>query len=119
RPMTHLFNRAVERLFVAFGYLHSDVSSAIRIIRPATSSGSLRLESQINIESQNVGRAIAKKLLKNRKHFHALPLWFDVRFDEPGAGHRIGGDFPMKRKPEPYETNQWGVLPDLEGVHLV
>ena len=118
-PMKPVLNCAVERLFVAFGYLHSEVSSAIRIIRLATSSGSLRLESRFNIEGQHVGRAVARKLLRNRKYFNALPLWFDVRFDEPGAGHRIGGSFPMRRTPEPHETNQWGVLPDLEGVHLV
>jgi ferredoxin len=118
-PMTRILDCAVQRLFVAFGYLHSEVSSAIRIIRLANSVGSLRLESVVNIESHHVGRAVARKLLRNRKYFHALPLWFDVRFGEPGAGHRIGGSFPMRRTPKLHETNQWGVLPDLQGVHLV
>jgi ferredoxin len=118
-PMTRILDWAVQRLFVAFGYLHSEVSSAIRIIRLATSAGSLRLESLVNIESHHVGRAVARKLLRNRKYFHALPLWFDVRFGQLGTGHRIGGTFPMRRTPKPHETNQWGVLPDLQGVHLV
>jgi hypothetical protein len=117
--MTRILDWAVQRLFVAFGYLHSEVSSAIRIIRLATSAGSLRLESLVNIESHHVGRAVARKLLRNRKYFHALPLWFDVRFGQLGTGHRIGGTFPMRRTPKPHETNQWGVLPDLQGVHLV
>ena len=118
-PMERMLGRAAQRLFVAFGYLHSEVSSTIRISRLATSVGTLRLESLFNIESHDVGRAVAMKLLRNQRCFQALPLWFDVRFGETGAGHRIGGSFPMRRTPKLHETNRWGVLPDLDGVHLV
>lgn len=64
-------------------------------------------------------RAITRKLLRCRKQFRALPLAFRFQLDQPGGGYHSGGIFPMRRAPDDLQTDRWGSLPLLPGVHLV
>ena len=119
RSLKPLFQHLAERLFVAFGYLHSEISSAIRF-RPAVSStGKLSIEGQENPESRHVARSIAIKLLRNRRFLRALPVTPQVKFDLPGGGIRSGGCFPMRSTPREMETDLWGRVPELPGIHVV
>ncbi len=117
-PLKPTLRTLADRLFVAFGYLHSDVSSSVRLVRSAN-GGRLHLEGQINPESRRIGRAIVKRLFQNRKYFRALPLSFALRFDAPGASFRSGGSLPMKPSPAVQETDPIGRLPGLARVHVV
>ena len=119
RPLEPLLRTVSARLMVAFGYLHSDVSSRVWITRTGDRSGRLRLEGQANPESQRIGRAVVRKLSRMRHHLRTVPLPMQLRFDQPGGGHRSGGCFPMRRSPAELETDSWGCIPELPGVHIV
>jgi len=79
----------------------------------------LSIEGQENPESRNVARSIARKLLRNRRLLRALPVTPQVKFDLPGGGIRSGGCFPMRSTPRELETDLWGRVPDLPGIHVV
>jgi choline dehydrogenase-like flavoprotein len=119
RSLKPLFQHLAERLFVAFGYLHSEISSAIRFRRAVSSTGKLSIEGQENPEGRHVARSIARKLLRNRRFLRALPVTPQVKFDLPGGGIRTGGCFPMRSTPREMETDLWGRVPDLPGIHVV
>jgi hypothetical protein len=118
-PLSAAMHAFVRRLFVAFGYLHSEVSSRIRIVRGSTKEGALRVEGQIGSEGKAVARAVVQKLFQNRNQLKALPVPFELRFGTPGEGSRIGSSFPMSRAPNGHQTDIWGALPGLDNVHVV
>lgn len=107
------------RLFIAFGYLHSDVSSSIKVTLSGREPAKLRLQGQPNPEARRIGRAVSRKVFEARKHIRAIPVPLQLRFDLPGGGYHSGGSFPMRRTPGELEADQWGSLPSLPGVHLV
>jgi choline dehydrogenase-like flavoprotein len=119
RPLSRVLRSVSERLFMAFGYLHSDVSSGIQLTHAAEQQGRLRVEGQPNPEAPRVGRAVAKKLLRSRKYLRTLSVSHELKFDVPGGGLRSGGCFPMRRRPADLETDPFGSIAGLPGVHLV
>lgn len=118
-PLKPVLRHISERLFVAFGYLHSEISSAIRFHRAASSTGELSIEGQENPEGRRVASAVGRKLFRNRRFLRALPITHEVKFDLPGGGIRSGGCFPMRSIPKGLETDLWGRVPDLPGIHVV
>ena len=122
-PLSHflkpLLQHLSERLFVAFGYLHSEISSVICFRPAATSTGKLSIEGQENPESRRVALAIGRKLYRNRRLLRALSVAHQVKFDLPGGGIRSGGCFPMRSIPRGLETDLWGRVTGLAGVHVV
>jgi len=118
-PFQSALHHVTERLLVAFGYLHSDVSSTVKVTRLEGPFGKLRLEGALHEESRRIGRAVARKLFRNKRYLRAIPIPSQIRFDTPGAGHRSGGCFPMRRDPLALETDSTGSLPGLASVHLV
>jgi hypothetical protein len=122
-PLSHsirpLLQHLSERLFVAFGYLHSEISSAIRFRSTASSTGKLSIEGEKNPESRHVACAIGRKLFRNQRLLRAVPVTRQVKFDLPGGGIRSGGCFPMRSIPKELETDLWGRVPDLPGIYVV
>jgi choline dehydrogenase-like flavoprotein len=118
-PLRPLIRAASERLMVGFGYLHSDVSSAVWISRTGTGPGRLRVEGEVNPLTKRVAGAVVQKLYRLRSYFRTVPVPMQLRFDDPGGGHRSGGCFPMRHEPGSLETDLWGRLPGLPGVHIV
>jgi len=119
RPLQPILRCISERLLVAFGYLHSRVSSMVRLIPAPNGIGRLVVEGQSNPESRYVARSIVRKLFHNRNYLRTLPLTLQVKFDVPGGGLRSGGCFPMRRAPAGLETDIWGRVPGLPQIHLV
>jgi choline dehydrogenase-like flavoprotein len=119
RPLAPLLDSLSTRLFVVFGYLHSAVSSSIRLTLSRNGDRALKIEGRPNPEARRVGRAVAGKLLKARRCFKAVPLPFQLRLDLPGGGYHSGGTFPMRQNPESLETDRLGRLHSLPGVHIV
>ena len=107
------------RLFIAFGYLHSDVSSRIRVTLSGREPAKLRLQGEPNPEARRIGRAVAQKLLRASRYLRAVAVPFQLRLDLPGGGYHTGGSFPMSRAPAALETDRWGSLSSLPGIHLV
>ena len=118
-PLKPVLQAVSARLIVAFGYLHSDDSSSLRITRRESGNGRLYLEGQINEETRRAGRAVVRKLFRIRNYSRTMPIPLQVRFDEPGGGHRSGGCFPMRKVPAGLETDLWGRVPGLPGMHVV
>jgi hypothetical protein len=119
QPLRRWIRAVSERLFVSFGYLHSEESSHVRLIYTSGGNGRLHLEGELNPESRRIGRSIAQKLLQSRNYLRALTLPSQLKFDIPGAGLRSGGCFPMRRAPAELETDVWGRLPGLPHMHIV
>src|SRR5262249_12371682 len=108
-----------ERLFVAFGYLHSRLSASIEVLPPPSSQGPLKLEGRANPESRRVVRALVQKLSESREYLKAVPLRSQVKLDLPGGGIRSGGCFPMRSAPVGLETDLWGRIADLPHVYII
>jgi choline dehydrogenase-like flavoprotein len=107
------------RLFVAFGYLHSDVSSGVSMTLIRADKPRLQVTGTPNPKAKQICRAISRKLFQNRECLRAIPLHFQLRLDLPGGGYHSGASFPMRRTPQGLETDVWGSLPSLRGVHIV
>jgi hypothetical protein len=110
---------ASERLFVVFGYLHSDVSSRVRLTRMPDDNGRLSVEGQDNLDRTAIGCRVVRKLFQSRDYIRGIPIPFQLKFGKPGSAHRIGGSFPMRRHPIGPETDALGRLPGLTSVHIV
>ncbi|MDE2511177.1 MAG: hypothetical protein KGL74_08650, partial [Elusimicrobia bacterium] len=108
------------RLLAIQGYLHSDEGEGVRLT--ARREGEecrlvLRARPEKNLRRRI--RAIAARLrgLRSELGFTALTPMLSV--GNPGEGNHVGGIFPMRRSPEPFETDISGRLPGLDRVHLV
>jgi choline dehydrogenase-like flavoprotein len=112
-----LLRALAKRLFVIFGYLHSDDSSSITALLSGNSE--LRFKGETNPQAKRIARAIGWKLFGMRSRLQALPVVSRLRLDLPGGGYHSGGAFPMKEKPNAFQTDTLGRLPGLAGVHLV
>jgi hypothetical protein len=118
-PFKRLLHLLTTRLFVVFGYLHSSVSSHITLTLTKDPNPLLQLEGQPNEEALKISRAVARKLFRNRRHFHAIPIESQLRLDLPGGGYHSGGVFPMRNEPGAFETDRLGMIASLPGVHIV
>jgi hypothetical protein len=118
-PSKAFMRSVAERLFVAFGYLHSQVSSTVDVSSAVNGQGKLTLTGHENQEGRRVARLVVKKLLRNRRFIRMLPILPGLQFDLPGGSVRNGACFPMRRNPEGLETDVWGCVPGLRNVHLV
>ena len=117
-PSRACLRSVAERLFVAFGYLHSQVSSKVDVSR-VNGQDKLTLTGRQNDEGRRVARLMVQKLFQNRRFLRMVPVLPQLQFDLPGGSVRNGACFPMRRNPEATETDVWGRMPDLENVHLV
>jgi choline dehydrogenase-like flavoprotein len=118
-PARAFMRSIAERLFVAFGYLHSQISSTLEVAPAANGQGKLTLTGHENREGRQVARLVVNKLLRNRHRMRMLPISPRLQFDLPGGSVRNGACFPMRRDPEGLQTDIWGCVPGLRNVHLV
>lgn len=117
--LTPAMKSLASRLFVIFGYLHSSVSSKIKLTLHGNGTPKMVAEGCRSPVAANIARAAARTLFRNRKYFRAIPIPFRVRLDLPGGGYHSGGSFPMNENPEVLQTDRLGRLACLPGVHLI
>ena len=109
-----------ERLLIAQAYLHSDLSSQIRIALEKTPHGSrLHLETEPNPGTASTIRRVVRKLVRQSIRLRATPLEPLLRIAPAGRGFHSGGTFPMRREPGHFETDAFGRLPGWERIHAV
>jgi len=115
-----LIRLASRRLIVAQGFLHSDLSSDVKIrVSKAGNESKLSFEVKHNPASS---KAIAKV---GRLFSAALPrvgLWpirMMGRTEPVGSSFHCGATFPMRSNPGKYETDTLGRIPGLKRIHLV
>jgi choline dehydrogenase-like flavoprotein len=109
----------VTRLFVVFGYLHSSVSSSLILRLRDTSDPQLLVHGRPNPLARRISRQIARRLFYNRGILRAVPIQSQLRLDLPGGGYHSGGIFPMQRIANPLQTDRWGSMTSLPGVHII
>jgi choline dehydrogenase-like flavoprotein len=109
----------VSRLFVIFGYLHSDCSSRLEIALTGDNSRRLCLLGHPSRRAHAIMADTSRRLARLRRRLRGFPLPGLACLDLPGGGFHSGGIFPMRDRPGPSETDRWGRPATLERVHIV
>lgn len=104
------------RLMVIQGYLHSDDSPALTL---TTDNRVVRLVGERDdIGTDNV-RRVKRQLMAAARELGMMPVPGLAQLGHPGKGNHLGGSFPMRRDPGPFETDTLGRVPGWDRVHLV
>ena len=82
-------------------------------------NSTLVLEAENNAKTNQIIKKIIAKLFQNRRYLKALPLPFLLTVAKPGRGFHVGGTFPMKHDPGPFESDVYGRPHGLKRVHAV
>ena len=120
RKLPRLLRALAPRLMAFQAYLHSDHGVPVKVV-PWGRGEDVKLELRAGTRAQAVAaaRAVVKKLSAHGEElgFTSLtPLW---RLGKPGEGNHVGGLFPMRSRPGPWETDRAGRLGGKGPVHLV
>jgi choline dehydrogenase-like flavoprotein len=119
KPIVPALESLCGRLLVVFGYLHSDVSSSIQLSLSPGANPVVTLEGTPNPDAERICMAVVGKLQRHYMCFKGITLRSQLKLDLPGGGYHSGGTLPMRRMPKNLETDSWGRLPSLPGVHVV
>jgi len=111
-------NPLLGRLLIVQGYLHSDYSPTLKL-RWDPVSKRVRVQSQRHPQTHERIKTITGLFLRNMRQFQALPLIPILKLSGPGIGAHIGGSFPMRKNPGPFETDRLGIPTGYRRVHLV
>ncbi len=110
------------RLLVLQGFLHSADSSKIQVeLRRPAGGGPPVLNVQpkpmpgVRWKSIKAGL----KLMANGRRLGGMPVVPALQFAEPGRSYHSGGAFPMRARPQGFETDTLGRMPALDRVHFV
>jgi len=115
-----LIRFASKRLIVAQGFLHSDLSSQIKIrVGKGGNAGNLTFEVQRNQASSEVIAKVGRLLSAALPRIGLWPIRMMGRIEPVGSSFHGGATFPMRRRPGRYETDTLGRLPGLTRIHLV
>lgn len=112
----------LERMLLVQGFLHSDDSNTISVrLRKSDDGRSSRLvlSPNYNPVSKPTLRRVINKLTRCRAWMKAVPISPMLRLGDPGKGFHCGGTFPMSPRPNKFQTDVLGRLPQMPGVHLI
>ena len=119
------FGRAVSRyasarVLAVQGYLHSAEAEGIRVAgTPGPRHARLTFESiQPSRPASVIGRVL-DTLSAYGRLLGVRPIRRLAEIGLPGDGNHVGGAFPMRDHPGPFEADLTGQLGELPGVHLV
>jgi choline dehydrogenase-like flavoprotein len=115
RGQSNLYDVLLERLMVAFAYLHSRLSSRIEYV--LEKDGRLRITGRPSEEAKAASRLLTKSLRRNGLKFGAL--FGSPKLHPPGGGNHSGGTFPMTRSPGRLQCDKFGELRDFPNLHIV
>jgi choline dehydrogenase-like flavoprotein len=113
------FDEVLGRLLIIKGYLHSNISSRIKIRLEPGKNGRLIVEGLPNEKAGKALKKIVAKLIKNRKCFKAIPFPVMAKLGIPGEANHSGGSFPMKKNPSEFESDELGRPYGFEKFHVV
>ena len=122
-PLFEFFaNEFLERMVLAQGYLHSNISPSIVVKLQKGQQGTasqLILDVKPNPQGEATINKLIKKLWSNTGYFKAIPLQPMLRLSKAGRSFHIGGSFPMKAKPDIFETDPLGRPAGWQNIHVV
>lgn len=123
-----LFPRLVrileERLIIAQGYLHSDLSSTIEtwLEKPdpaGDSRAAMHMQTKMNPSTRGHISEVVGKIIQQSLSLKAIPLTPMLQIAPPGRGFHTGGTFPMRHHPGELETDLLGRPFGWRNVHVV
>jgi len=118
--MEPLIRLASRRLIVAQGFLHSDLSSEVKIrVSKAGNASKLSFDVQRNPASSKAIAKVGRLLSAALPRIGLWPIRMMGRIEPVGSGFHCGATFPMRRSPGKYETDTLGRIPGLKRIHLV
>jgi choline dehydrogenase-like flavoprotein len=110
------------RLWIAQGYLHSSLSPGIAALltRPSSTSASrFVLRGTDSPETPARVKRVVHKLWSARAGLRMAPIAPALKLGDAGRGYHVGGSFPMRAKPGPFESDTLGRPYGFDRVHLV
>ena len=114
------------RFMIVQGYLHSSISPIIKIHQKKNMNNpdipSLHINWKKDKRFRKMKRKIKKIMFKLFKHKNLLrffPLFPLLKIEPPLSGAHFGGSFPMKKKPEKFESDLWGRPFGYNNLHIV
>jgi hypothetical protein len=110
------------RMWIAQGYLHSSDSPGIAAVltRPdARGRSRMLLRATDSPGTPARVRRVVRKLWSLRDSLRMAPLAPMVRLGDAGQGYHVGGAFPMRARPGPFQSDVLGRPSGFERVHLV
>ena len=108
--------KLLERLVICFGYLHSDISSTVRM-KIKSGSNDIELSGEPNPASRHAAKLAARKLRRVHRLLQGVATLPTIGI--PGEGNHCGSTFPMSRAPKSMETDPLGRVPGFPRVHLI
>lgn len=108
------------RLLAAQGYLHSDEGIPVRI--DAAGRGDdcrLTLTAGSRAATKNAIRRAVGALSRSSRELGMTPVTPMLKVGAPGEGNHVGGIFPMRSSPGPWQTDRAGRLTGRPNVHLI
>jgi choline dehydrogenase-like flavoprotein len=112
----------LSRMWIAQGYLHSSLSPGISTVltKPSASRPSrLLLQATRSPRTRSHVRRVLRKLWSARGSLRMVPLAPALKLGDAGQGYHVGGAFPMRASPGPFESDVLGRPHGFERVHLV
>jgi len=110
------------RVVTLQGYAHGDAAAPIRVEFAKTPQGgvtaSLKGPSD-DARLSSLASAIVRKLARSSREFGMAPIPFMRILGTPGAGSHFGSIFPMRERPDAFETDRLGRLPGHPRIHLI
>ena len=114
--------RVLGRLLIIQGFLHSNLSSVVEVKLKKEGKFKkpyLELSGAVAERSKKVINQVLGKFWKARNSFRAIPIKPQLKIHKPGKGFHIGGSFPMKHEPGPFESDVLGRPYGFKRTHAV
>jgi len=108
----------VRRLFFAFCFLHSDVSSELHAELRDDAAETLYISGIPSYIADDIFRKARRRLAKLSTATGLLPFPLYSGAKQPGEGNHLGGTFPMSKSPGVAECDIAGRFHGLERVHI-
>lgn len=119
-PLSFLAPHLEQRMVIIQGYLHSDLSSTIKMTLKGDPSGDvLELEAQRNRGTTAIVRSVVLEILSQAFKLRGLIIPPMLQIAEPGRGYHSGGSIPMKHSPGPFESDSLGRPQGWSRIHCV
>jgi len=120
RPLESLARQLEERMVIVQGYLHSDESRIIEMtLRREGAKDCLHLNAMPNPETRRTVKRVVHELLRQSRRLGGVVLPPLLQLAEPGRGFHCAGSFPMRDKPQPFESDSLGRPHGWTRVHAV
>jgi ferredoxin len=120
RPLEKLARQLEERMVIVQGYLHSDESRTIEMtLKRDGDKDCLHLNALPNPGTRRAVKRVMRELLRQARRLGGLVLPPMLQLAEPGRGFHCGGSLPMRKNPQPYESDCLGRPHGWTRVHAV